>query len=56
MPERPELQMPDFNANKTAAEIEAEKKEERVRLEKQKAFLDEFLESIKYDESVVAPE
>ena len=56
MPERPPLQVPDYNAGKSAQMIADEKNEEVQRLARQKAWLKEFLSELKYDESVVAPD
>jgi hypothetical protein len=56
MPERPELVLPDYNAGKSTAEVATEKKEEAQRVAAQQAWLKTFLEELKYDESVVAPE
>ena len=56
MPERPELAIPDHNAGKSKAEIAAEEQEETQRLAAQKTWLKTFLEELKFDESVAAPD
>lgn len=48
--------MPDPNEGLSKEQIDANAKSESERLQKQQAFLTEFLDQLKYDDNVVCPE